>query len=182
MQIFFENTDQIERFLKNLSTEICPRCGACGPLMRHGFIYGYIEDTEEIRGWRIYCDPDSARGNGCGHAPSVRLANTLPGRSLSALQLMSFILALISGDSIYGAWKKCGSIATIGNGYRLYKRLKLCQSIIRTRLFGLSPPQMEGGKTAPLLTTLTGLKEALGIDNAVSVYQKTFQQNFLKLT
>ena len=182
MQRFFENTDEIERFLENLSIEICPRCGACGPLTRHGFIYGYIEGAEEIRGWRIYCDPESSRGKGCGHAPSVRLADTLPGRHLSSLQLMRFILALISGDSIYGAWGKCGSIATIRNGYRLYKRLKLCQSVIRTRLFGLSPPRMEGRKTAPLLITLESLKEALGIDNAVSVYQKTFQQDFLKLT
>jgi ribosomal protein S27AE len=183
MKRFYESKDEIDKFLSTLRTTVCPRCGTCGVLARHGFIKGYSGGEDKIiRGWRIYCDPDSNHGKGCGHAPSVRLAETLPGRCLSAMQLMRFILALLSGDSTYSACKKCDFLKSIRNGYRIYKRLELCQSVIRTRLFALSPPPDQGTKKAPLLITLESLKEALGIDNAVSVYQKTFQQDFLSFT
>lgn len=183
MKRFYDSIDELYEFLSTLRTTVCPKCGACGVLTRHGFIRGYSGgDDKIIRGWRIYCDPDSTHGVGCGHAPSVRLTETLPGRCLSATQLLAFILALLPGATIYSAWKKCDFCKSVRNGYHTYKRLELCQSVIRTRLFALSPPSDQGTKKAPLLTTLKSLKEALGIDNAVSVYQKTFQRDFLSLT
>jgi hypothetical protein len=178
MQRFFDSEDDVESFLKLVPSVICPHCGATGPLSRHGYIRGFAGLLFGIRGWRVFCDPDSARGKGCGRTLTLRLSGTLPGRSLSAAALSRFMLGLFAGLSVWKAWRNADTGMSIRTGYRIFRRLEHRQSEIRTGLFGLSPPPLEGKEKTPLSVTLKILKEALGI-NAVSEYQKKRQSAFL---
>ena len=178
MQIFFENHDDVEEFLKDLQSTVCPHCGACGAFARHGLIRGYAGWLWCVKGWRVYCDPDSSRKKGCGRTQTLRLSGTLPGMNLTAVILMRFILALLAGSSVWKAWQDAKTGMSLRTGYRIFKRLENRQSVIRTALFGLSPPEFQGKEKTPLLETLKNLKEALGA-HAVSAYQKTLQSAFL---
>ncbi len=182
MRRFFESVEVIERFLDSLRDLICPFCGSRGTFVRHGFIWGAISPTEHgIRAWRIFCDPDSPRGKGCGRAPSVRLSTTLQRRCFSALGLGKFITALRRGQSIRAAWKDSGIGLSLRTAYRLYKRLNRCQSIWRTHLHSRAPPPRRKSAGSPLIEVFDHLKEAFGDVSAVRAYQENLQRDFLAI-
>jgi hypothetical protein len=182
MQRFFESEEAIERFLEKLHSLICPVCGASGRIVRHGYIWGAISETEYgIRGWRILCDPDSPHGAGCGHAPAIWLTSTLLRRCFTAEGLWLFILALCSCHSVRAAWKQSGIQLSLRTGYRLFHRLNLCQSVLRTSLCSRAPPPEKTNAGSPLFQVLDHMKEAFGNNHAVSAYQETFQKDFLAL-
>lgn len=181
MRRLFESVEAIERFLDSLRDRICPFCGSRGTFVRHGFIWGAISPTEYgIRAWRIFCDPDSPRGKGCGRAPSVRLSTTLQRRCFSALSLGKFITALRHGLSVRAAWKNSGIGLSPRTAYRLYKRLNRCQVIWRTHLHSRAPPKRKGAGS-PLIEVFEHLKEAFGDTQAIRAYQEDLQRDFLAL-
>ncbi len=180
MKRFFKTKKAIEHFLKRINTMTCPVCGAQGTFVRHGYIRGYVSVSEYgIRGWRIYCDPDSTRGNGCGWAPSVWLSSTLLYRCFSAEQLCLFINALLSGLSVYSAWKEYMAFVSLRTGYRLFHRLIKCQSILRTELLSRSPPPEKKNAGLPLLQMFEHLQEAFG-NKFATKYQEIIQKDFLQ--
>lgn len=182
MHRFFKSEKAIEQFLELLNTLCCPFCGTHGTLVRHGYIRGYISEREEgIRAWRIFCDPDSPHGTGCGRAPSIRLGDTLMRRCFTAMQLARFIQALRQGQSVRAAWKHCGIALSLRSGYRLFHRLNLCQSILRTHLNVRAPPPEKKNAGSPFLQVLIHLKEAFGDKNAIRAYQETLQRDFLAI-
>jgi len=182
MQIFFKNKEAIEQFLKGLSEVICPDCGSVGTLTRHGYIWGNISPTEYgIRGWRLFCDPDSCRGQGCGKAPSIRLSTTLPRRCFSTIALGKFTEALLQGLSVRAAWKYSGIGLSVRTAYRLFRRLWLCQSILRVHLHNRAPPPERKGAGSPLLKVLTDLKSTFISSCFVTAYQESFQRDFLAM-
>ena len=180
MQRFFENKGAIERFLKRLQKLTCPLCGATGTFVRHGFIRGSVSETEYgIRGWRIFCDPDSPQGTGCGWGPGLWLSSTLLRRCFTSEQLLLFILALCEGLSVYAAWRKSSIALSMRTGYRLHERLHLCQSVLRTSLCSRAPPpQRKKGASSPLLQVFDHLQETSG---SVTTYQEDLQRDFLAL-
>jgi len=179
MQRYFKNINAINRFLEGANTLTCPACGAQETFVRHGFVRGSISANEYgIRGWRIYCDPDSPHGAGCGWAPSIWLSSTLIRRYFSAEQLCDFIQALLSGLSVYSSWKHALSFMSLRTGYRLFHRLKECQSILRTQLLSRSPPPEKKSAGLPLLQMFMHLQEAFGV-GFVTEYQQKNQRNFL---
>ena len=178
MQRFFDSGDDVESFLESILEYICPHCGARGTLARHGYIRGFAGLIFGIRGWRVFCDPDSKRGRGCGRTVTLRLSGTLPGRCLEAAALTRFMLGLLAGLSVWSAWADADTGMSERTGYRTFRRLEHRQSEIRTNLSGLSPPPLQGKEKTPLLETIKILKEALGV-NAVSAYQKKRQNAFL---
>jgi hypothetical protein len=179
MQRYFKNINAINRFLESINTLVCPVCGACGAFVRHGFVRGSVSASEYgIRGWRIYCDPDSPHGAGCGWSPSIWLNSTLLYRCFSAEQLCNFIQALLSGRSVYSSWKHALSFMSLRTGYRLFHRLKECQSILRTQLLSRSPPPEKESAGSPLLQMFRHLQEAFGA-KFVSELQQKNQRNFL---
>lgn len=181
MQRYFRTTNAIEIFLRNINTLTCPGCGAHGTFVRHGYIRGSVSTSEYgIRGWRIYCDPDSPHGKGCGRAPAIWLNNTLLHRCFSTEQLCAFIQALLSGASVYFAWKQKLNFMTLRSGYRLFYRLKECQSILRTQLLSRSPPPEKKSAGLPLLQMFMHLQEAFGVE-FVTEYQQKNQRNFLSI-
>jgi hypothetical protein len=147
--------------------------------VRHGYIRGAIEPTEYgIRGWRIFCDPDSPHGQGCGWGPGLWLSSTLLRRCFTAEQLLLFISALCAGLSVHAAWRRSGIVLSLRTGYRLHRRLGLCQSILRVRLCSRAPPPEKECASSPLLQTFIQLQETLG---SVTAYQETLQSDFLAL-
>ena len=181
MQRFFESPKALVRFLEQLHCMICPFCGASGTLVRHGVKRGAISESEYgIRAWRIFCDPDSPHGKGCGRAPSIWLSSTLLHRCFTAQGLWLFILAWCSCQSVRAAWKRCGMSSSLRTAYRLYHRLNACQTVLRTSLCSRAPPSKEEETGSPLLQVLEHLKKAFG-DNAVRAYQETLQRDFLAI-
>jgi len=182
MQWFYESLQALEGFLAGLHDKVCPFCGARGTLVRHGYIRGAISETEYgIRAWRIYCDPDSPHGKGCGKAPSIRLSNTLMRHCYAAETLWLLILAWCSRPSVRGAWKQSGFPLSLRTAYRLFHRMKSCQSVLRTALCARAPPPEKKNAGSPLQQVFAHLQEAFGNTHAVQGYQETFQKDFLAL-
>jgi hypothetical protein len=179
MRRFFRDKGELDRFFRRLSTLVCPLCGAEGTFVRHGYIRGAISPTEYgIRGWRIFCDPDSSRGRGCGWGPGLWLRSTLLRRCFTAEQLLLFILALCAGLSVRAAWRRSGIVLSLRTGYRLHKRLNLCQSILRACLCSRSPPPEKECASSPLLQVFAHLQETFG---SIAAYQEELQRDFLAL-
>ena len=178
MRTFFESRCEIETFLNQLHLLVCPFCGATETFVRHGFIRGYISPVQRgIRAWRVHC---KRKRGGCGRAPSVRLAENLMHRCLTATPLWSFLLALLQAPSVKAAWETCGIRLSLDTGYRLYKRLGLVQSILRTHLHSRAPPKRKcAGST--LLQVVEHLQDTFGEPSAISAYQQDLQKDFLAI-
>ena len=156
----------------------CPSCGAVGTMKRNGFNKGYISDSEKgIRGWRIECVKSKHR-NGCSRGWAVKLGDTVNQCCFTAGELWRFINQLGKGLSVKAAWEHSGIRMSLDTGYRMYKRLLKCQSIIRTHLRGRSPPP-SGNAATPLFQMFDHLKKECGKTEAVSQYQIRFQRSML---
>ena len=161
MQRYFKDIKAVKRFLQHINTVTCPVCKVYGAFVCHGTVRGCTSTGEyEIRSWRIYCDPASPHGAGCGRAPSIWLSSTLLRRCFSAEQLSLFIVALQSGCSVYSAWKEKLSFMSLRTGYRLFHRLEQCQSVLCTQLLARSPPPAKESAGSPLLQMFMHLQEA----------------------
>ena len=69
---------------------------------------------------------------------------------------------------------------SLDSGYRLYRRLGLCQSVMRTQLCARAPPpKMKAG--APLLQVFKHLREAFVSGCPIAAYQEHFQKDFLAM-
>ena len=179
MQRYFKDKEELDRFFGCLPHMVCPLCGATGTYVRHGYIYGYITPTEYgIRGWRIFCDPDSPRGRGCHWGPGLWLSSTLIRRCFTAWQLTVFIFALSAGLSVRAAWRDSGIALSSRTGYRLHRRLSLCQSVLRPGLRSRSPPPERKSAGAPLRQVFDHLRETFG---SATAYQEELQKDFLAL-
>ena len=104
MNLFFESWADIKAFLNRLVAMRCPFCGASGSLVRHGFIYGYVDDRcidqSGIRARRIRCHP---RKGGCGAAPSLRPGDRLFRYCFSTKLAWAFLRELLRGRSVKAA-------------------------------------------------------------------------------
>lgn len=182
MQRFFRDMGELDEFFARLRLQVCPRCGATGTFVRHGYIRGAVSPSEYgIRGWRILCDRHSPRGRGCGWGPGLWLSGTLLRRCFTAGQLLAFLLALCEGLSVRAAWRAGGIALSLRTGYRLHRRLRLCQSVLRTCLRSRSPPPESESASSPLQQVIAHLQEAFGSSHAVKAYQEALQKDFLAL-
>ncbi len=181
MRFFFRNWKDIQLVCSNLAAMQCPECGATGFLIRHGYVRGYVShDRRGIRGQRIRCKK-SPRRNGCGVSRSLKVGTTLPRRCFDTGDLWRFIEQLRQGRSIKSAWERSGVPLSLDTGYHLYKRLCLCQTIIRTRLFSRGPPPETKSAGLPIFQVFDHLKVIFKDQCPVSRYQLEFQQSFLAL-
>ncbi len=179
MHLFFRAPEEIEVFLEQLASLVCPFCGATGVVIRHGTIrWSHSPEQCGIRAWRIRCKKSSQR-NGCGATWSIRVGDSLLSRSFSAQQLWAFLVELPQARSIKKAWERAKFPLSLDTGYRLYRRLCQCQSVLRTRLCARAPPP-EGKTGVPLFQVFHHLKEAFATATCpISAYQAHFQRSFL---
>lgn len=180
MQVFFRSKAELEAFLDHLPSLRCPSCRAEGTLVRHGYIRWFRSPEENgIRAWRVRCKK-SPRRHGCGKATSIRLGDCIPRRCFDAKQLWAFVQALLKARSIKSAWEQAGIPMSLDTGYRLYRRLVRCQSVLRTQLCARAPPpKVKTG--VPLFQVFAHLKEAFGNSNPIRAYQEHFQRSVLAL-
>lgn len=178
MQVFFESPEQIESFLRGVRTERCPACGRVGAFRRHGYGRGWLTPKAYgIRRWRICCRREYG---GCGKTPSVCLASLVRDCWFTAKELWIFLRALPSGRSVLQAWDSTGSALSVEAGYRILKRLRCCQSVLRTCLHGRAPPEKKKSAGDPLLQTVEHLRQIFGNSKGtVASYQLTLQRDIL---
>ena len=100
MNRYFDTEEAIEAELENLPEARCLWCRAKGTLAGHDSLWRHGGKPYGLRGKRVYCDPNSIRGKGCGRTITLWLSKTLWGRCLGAMALMRFILKLLSGTSM----------------------------------------------------------------------------------
>lgn len=105
----------------------------------------------------------------------------LPRRYFSAGELWAFLRELLDARSIKNAWERSGLPMSLDTAYRLWRRLILCQSALRTRLCGRSPPP-EAKAGVPLLHVLAHVKEVFSGPQPITAYQLSFQRDFLAVT
>lgn len=180
MRFFFRTWRDIRIVIANLSAMNCPKCGMAGTLILHGFLRGFLSPKRRgIRGRRVRCKK-SKRRKGCGVTFSLKLAATLPRRCFRARGLWAFIQRLRDGMSVKAAWEQCGIRLSLDTGYALYKRLQLCQPVLRTQLCSRSPPPKEGsGAASPLLKVFDHLQVVFGDESTVTAFQEALQRDFL---
>jgi hypothetical protein len=180
MRVFFRTQAEVEAFLALVHSLCCPFCGAAGTLVRHGYIRWFKSPKSNgIRAWRIRCKKRPG-GRGCGRAPSVRLGSCIPRRCFDAKQLWAFLRALLTARSIKAAWERAAIPMSLDTGYRLYRRLNRCQSVLRTQLCARSPPpDIKAG--VPLLQVFKHLREAFVSGCPIAAYQEHFQRNILAM-
>ena len=138
MRIFFQTPEEIEVFLDHLSSLICPFCGAVEVVIRHGTIrWSHSPEQCGVRAWRVRCKKSPHR-NGCGATWSIRVGDSLLRRAFSAQQLWAFLSELLQAGSIKQAWERARFPLSLESGYRVYRHLCRCQSVLRARLCGLT--------------------------------------------
>jgi hypothetical protein len=122
----------------------CPHCSRVGPLIRHGFLYGFDDSKptgKTLRARRIFCSNRNARP-GCGRTFSVWLADKIRRLSLTSTTLWQF-LQRAATDGILNAVRAVGGQRSDRTWQRVWTRFNLCQTKIRTALFGrCSPPDL----------------------------------------
>ena len=179
MCVFFRTAEEIEIFLDQLPSLVCPFCGAVEVVIRYGTIrWSHSPERCGIRAWRVRCKKSPHR-NGCGVTWSIRLGDSLLRRSFSAQQLWAFLSELLKARSIKQAWERAKIPLSLDSGYRLYRHLCRCQSVLRTQLCARAPPP--AGRTGvPLFQVFHHLKEAFAAATCqICAYQVHFQRSFL---
>lgn len=84
--------------------DACAHCGKSDQWVSHGYIYKALPHRKkEAVGKRLLC---SSRHNktGCGHTRQLYLANIIPHRRYTLAIVLTFIKALLNGDSIEHAY------------------------------------------------------------------------------
>ena len=102
MIYFFTDWSEIDAFLDKLLFMRCPKCGASGTLGRHGFIKGWVDDSdvENVRARRIRCRP---KKGGCGKTWSLRCGDRLFRFCFGTMQAWEFLKALRQKQSVKAA-------------------------------------------------------------------------------
>lgn len=111
--------------------------------------------------------------------PCLRPGNIVPGRWFDAEELESFLRALMRARSVKAAWEATGIRMSLDSGYRLYRRLRLCLPVLRTRLCARAPPPTGAGGKSALRQAYEHLRSAFGDDGRICSYQLAFQTPFL---
>jgi len=177
---YMESLAQYDAYWPKLKLLACPHCHAVGFLIRHGFLKGYKNDSsQEIikRGWRVFCSNRGQR-NGCGGTYSILLSCFLRRRSVTAIQLWSFLEQVLVGLAIQAAWFSTGSTQSEHCAYRLWKSWKKSQSWIRERLCRLNTPP-RSHQTDRWLQAIEHLKAVFpSPQNPVAAFQFHFQKPF----
>lgn len=155
----------------------CPHCGRVGTLIGHGKLVGYEERSSArvVRGQRLFCS-NRRRRPGCGHTLSVLLSTTIKHFIARTPTLSRMLERVAMGSSPKAAWEHDAIGAPLRTGHRLWRRLALAQSHLRSTLSErCSAPACDDAN--PLVQTLAHLRAAIGkTDCVLASFQVTFQR------
>jgi hypothetical protein len=148
-------------------------------LIGHGLLMGYAElgSDRVVRGRRLLCSKRGRR-SGCGRTFSARIASVIAGFTVRTCTLSRLLLAVVGGSCLKAAWdKSVASGLTLRSGYRLWRRLQLAQSHLRSALCSLGPPP-SCPNTQPLAQLASHLQQTLSsMDCLFAAFQLTLQRH-----
>jgi len=179
---FYRSEDEFERLHQRLKLALCPHCRAVGTLILHGKLYGYAEHEDcrkACRGRRIFCNNRKARKNGCGHTFSLRPASTIKRLRASAETLWRFFSLVLSLGNKALALRRAKAELDVSAAYRLWKRLFVGQSQIRSALTQRCavPDMPHSGRE--IEQTIAHLKAAFpGKESPITAFQQQLQIDF----
>lgn len=137
----------------------CPFCGFVGALILHGYLRGYVQKFIGKRGIRIICNNRRKSRKGCGKTFSYLFSFLLKSRSYTVKHLWCAIEKISSMMSIKYAFFSSGFTCSLKTIYRLWKRFKSRQSVIRSTLLSYSPVPIPTINTPyAIIQTLSHLK------------------------
>lgn len=179
--IFVLDLHALDESLTDAKMNPCPHCHRAGMVIGHGLLVGYAEFSSDrvTRGRRFLCS-NRFRRSGCGRTFSVWLSTVLAGFTVRTPTMSRMFHAVIGGLCIKAAWEKDAlSGLTPHSGYRLWHRLLVAQSRLRSMLCDRAPPP-PCNNTQPLAQLLSHLQQVLGpTDCLFAGFQLTFQRHLL---
>jgi hypothetical protein len=174
--------DDLKQFHFQLKQTPCPHCRSIGFLNLHGFLRGYDEHDcckKGIRGRRIFCN-NRGRRTGCGRTFSILAARILKKFMISAQTFWLFLKYILAGRPAIQAFQAADTTLARSSCYRLWKRFRLRQSTIRTKLLNLCPAPMNSLTHLPHLQTIMHMKTAFTSPSCpITAFQNHFQVRFL---
>jgi hypothetical protein len=178
---FYRNAAEWLAIAERLKQTPCPHCKMVGTLIRHGFLYGFDDNSPQrktLRARRIFCSNRQARP-GCGRTFSVWLADKIRRLSLSTGGLWRF-LQRAAGGSIRAAIHAAECHLSDRTWQRLWKRFDLAQSKIRTALSGRCPPPELPAQQQPTAHVLAHLQAAFPNDSCpIAAFQQMMRIFFM---
>jgi hypothetical protein len=173
---FYRNAEEWITIAERLKQTACPHCKRVGTLIRHGFLYGFDDQSpprRTLRARRVFCSNRHARP-GCGRTFSVWLADKIRRLSLTSDGVWRF-LQRVADDGLRAAIRAAGQFSE-RTWYRVWKRFNLAQSTIRTALSGRCPPPLLPAEHRPAAHTLTHLHAAFpNADCPIAAFQHALQ-------
>jgi hypothetical protein len=133
---YYKDEADLLNIILELKLSACPHCGCRGTLILHGFLYGYSDElssSKVVTGRRIICNNRRKNNSGCGKTLSILKSTKVKTFTFTASALWTFFFDIF----IFGkkkAFNKFGKKFSVSSCYRLFNRLKLCQSRIRSLL------------------------------------------------
>ena len=178
---FVSSVGQLDECLRSAKLRRCPHCKRSGTLIGHGYLRGYAERSTElvVRGRRLFCS-DRFLGRGCGRTVAILLDHLLPRHTVCTTTLLDFVKAIVGGASRRAAWQTASSKALgLTSGYRLWRRLQLAQSYLRTKLSSVTDPT-ESAATEPFVQLLEHIQTTFAVERCpFSSFQSRLQSPLL---
>jgi hypothetical protein len=181
---FYRSDQEWTAIAERLKQTPCPHCQVVGTLLRHGFLYGFDDQSPRQRtprARRVFCSNRQARP-GCGRTFSVWLADKIRRLSLTTGGLWRF-LRRAAADGIGAAVRAASGHLSDRTWQRIWKRFALAQSQIRTALWGrCPPPELPAADDAhrPAAQVLAHLRAAFPDAHCpVAAFQQTLRTFFL---
>jgi len=123
MQIYYASLPAIEQQTRQLDHEQCRHCGQTQQLVSHGFIYKkQVGADPTATGKRVHCS-NRRQHTGCGRTMQLYLDATVRYLHYAGLQVVAFVLALISGTTVQESYYQSTGKTDPRNAYRWLNRL-----------------------------------------------------------
>lgn len=172
---FVSSESDLIAFQEGVKGVECVHCHRVATLNSHGYL---TDQSGVVRGLRLWCCPRRGSRPGCGKTFSIFIASVLPGYSVPALMLASFLLAWsqLRGD-VLAAWEQATTGFSTDSAYRWIRRFKLNQGEVRAQLCRVRapPPPRGDGILADLFEHLNLVLESNDFTHA---FQLRFQRSW----
>ena len=184
--LFFKNLDALNQF--TLSVELnqgdvrCAKCEQRDQFVSHGFVYKQLNHGQsQIVGKRLFC-ANRRRKSGCGGTLRLYLAERIPQLVHSSLQVTTFVLALLLGNTIKQAYQTATGTQDSRHAFRWLNKANIQQ--VNYRAFAhrqgtqaLSKGMVATTQTKGVLTVIATIFSSTQC--ACTGYQLQTQQAFI---
>jgi hypothetical protein len=184
MQQYHPDLQAIDLQTRQLEHQRCPHCQRA-QFVSHGYVYQKRSGAEpEAVGKRVFCSNRNRR-TGCGRTLRLYLDRALRYFHYSGLQLLAFVFAVLTGQSVRQAYWHATRCPEARHAWRWLQRLQLQLPAYRTlqhcpSLPGspTAPPERRPARHALLASTFAWLEHHFGTPLCCH-FQSRLQRPFL---